>query len=138
MKGPDFTPDLSTYARQLTPLDQEADLFGIANVLDDKHVEFVIIRSSNTLDQLFLSEFLRRSYPNGRVVLDGSDLLFRRGMQGASLRGVMLLSPYPLLSWTQDAIPKFHSQSGRSYRVFAQDATEGVYIAARELLDPKG
>src|SRR6516225_12446952 len=126
MKGPDFTPDLSTYARQLTPLDQEADLFGIANVLDDKHVEFVIIRSSNTLDQLFLSEFLRRSYPNGRVVLDGSDLLFRRGMQGASLRGVMLLSPYPLLSWTQDAIPKIHDHFGqyrhfgRSYRVFAE------------------
>jgi hypothetical protein len=127
-----------TYAGQLTPLGQESVLFGIANVLNAKYIEFVILRSSNTLDQLFLSEFLRRSYPGGRVVIDGSDLLFRRGMQGASLRGVLLLSPYPLLSWTQDSIPKFHGSSSRSYRVFDQDATEGLYIAARELLDPSG
>jgi hypothetical protein len=116
------------YAGQLTPLAQEAALFGITNILDFKRIEFVILRSTNTLDQLFLSEFLRRSYPGGRVVIDGSDLLFRRGMQGASLRGVLLLSPYPLLSWTQ---------ASGSYRVFAQDLTEALYIAARHLLDPK-
>jgi len=125
-----------TYGGQLTPLAQEATLFGIANILDSKHVEFILLRSSNSLDQLFLSEFLRRSYPNGRVVIDGADLLFRRGIQGASLRGVMLLSPYPLLSWTQDAIPAIHGQHSSSYRVFAQDSSEGIYIAARELLDP--
>jgi hypothetical protein len=120
-----------TYAGQLTPLAQESLLFGITNVLDSKHIEFVILRSSNSLDLLFLSEFLRRSYPSGRVVIDGSDLLFRRGMEGASLRGVLLLSSYPLLSWTQD--PKFHG-----YRVFAQGATEGIYIAARHLFRAKG
>jgi len=126
-----------TYGGQLTPLAQEAALFGIANILDTKHVEFILLRSSNSLDQLFLSEFLRRSYPNGRVVIDGVDLLFRRGMQGASLRGVMLLSPYPLLSWTQDAIPAIHGQHSSSYRIFAQDSSEGIYIAARELLEQK-
>ena len=123
-----------TYAGQLTPQAQEARLFGIANILDSKHVEFVIVRSSNTLDQLFLSEFLRRSYPAGRVVLDGSDLMFRRGMQGASLRGVMLLTPYPLLSWTHDALPTIEGGPSPSQRVFDQDSQEGLYIAARELL----
>jgi hypothetical protein len=123
-----------TYAGQLTPQAQEARLFGIANVLDSKHIEFVIVRSSNTLDQLFLSEFLRRSYPSGRVVLDGSDLMFRRGMQGASLRGVMLLTPYPLLSWTHDALPTIEGGPSPSQRVFDQDSQEGMYIAARELL----
>ena len=123
-----------TYAGQLTPLAQEAQLFGIANVLDNKDIEFIIIRSSNSLDQLFLSEFLRRSYPNGRVVIDGADLMFRRGMQGASLRGVILLSPYPLLSWTHDSIPPIEGLRSNSYRVFPQDLAEGTYIAARELL----
>ncbi len=127
-----------TYAGELTPQAQESVLFGITNILDSKHTEFVILRSSNTLDQLFLSEFLRRSYPSGRVVIDGSDLLFRRGIQGASLRGVLLLSSYPLLSRTQDSVPKFHGPFSRSYRVFAQDSSEGLYIAARELLDPTG
>jgi len=121
------------YAGQLTPLAQESVLFGIANVLESKHIDFVILRSTNPLDQLFLSEFLRRSYPTGRVVIDASDLLFRRGMQGASLRGVMLLSTYPLLSWTQDLIPTFRAANNGSYRVFAQDTSEGLYIAAREL-----
>jgi len=123
-----------TYGGQLTPQAQEAVLFSIANVLDNKHIEFVIIRSSNTLDQLFLSEFLRRSYPNGRVVIDGSDLLFRRGVQGASLRGVMLLSPYPLLSWTHDAVATIEGGRSSSYRLFTEDLSQGTYIAARELL----
>lgn len=127
-----------TYARQLTPLDQEAELFAIANVLDDKYIEFVIIRSSNTLDQLFLSEFLRRSYPNGRVVIDGSDLLLRKGMEGASLRGVLMLSTYPLMSWNRDAEPTFRAEQTGSYRVFAEDIVEGLYIAARNLFLPSG
>jgi hypothetical protein len=123
-----------TYAGQLTPQAQEAELFGIANILDSKHIEFVIVRSTNTLDQLFISEFLRRSYPSGRVVLDGSDLMFRRGMQGASLRGVVLLTPYPLLSWTQDSLPTIEGGPSPSHRVFDQDSSEGTYIAARQLL----
>jgi len=139
-----------TYSGQLTPLAQEAVLFGITNILDAKKIEFIILRSSNSLDQLFLSEFLRRSYPSGRVVIDGADLLFRRGMEGASLRGVMLLSTYPLLNWTQDAIPPVHAivdghhldtnpalpgTQKSSYRIFAQDLSEGTYIAARELFE---
>ncbi len=124
-----------TYGGQLTPLAQQAALFSIANILDRKEIEFIILRSSNSLDQLFLSEFLRRSYPNGRVVIDGADLMFRRGMAGASLRGVMLLSTYPLLSWTQDAIPPIPAERSTSYRVFPQDLSEGVYIAGRELLE---
>ena len=123
-----------TYAGQLTPQTQEAALFGISNVLDQKHIQFVILRSSNTLDQLFLSEFLRRSYPSGRVVIDGADLMFRRGLQGASLRGVILLSPYPLLSWTHDAVATIGGGRSFSYRVFPQDSSEGTYIATRQLL----
>lgn len=125
-----------TYAGQLTPLAQESVLFGITNMLENKRIEFVILRSSNTLDQLFLSEFLRRSYPGARIVLDGADLLFRKGMEGASLRGVMLLSTYPLLTWTQDAAPLIRGQRARSYRIFPQDFAEGTYIAARELFEP--
>jgi len=123
-----------SYGGKLTPQSQEAVLFGLGNVLSSRNIEFVIIRSTNTLDQLFLSEFLRRAYPNGRIVLDGADLLFRRGMEGASLRGVMMLSTYPLLTWTHDAVPTIEGPPGAGYRVFQQDLSEGTYIAARELL----
>jgi len=136
-----------TYAGDLTPSAQEATLFSIVDVLKAKHVQFIVIRSTNSLDQLFLSEFLRRSYSSGRVVLDGADLLFRRGVQGEVLRGVMVLSTYPLLAWTQDQIhPVRRSDGGyatltdtspqRSYRVFGEDLGEGTYIAARALFPP--
>ena len=132
-----------TYAGDLTPLSQEAALFGIVNVLKAKRIQFIVIRSSNSLDQLFLAEFLRRSYPSGRVVLDGADLLFRRSMEGTALRGVMMLSTYPLLSWTQDLIRPVQVHDGiftvvaepppKSYRIFGSDLAEGTYIAARGL-----
>jgi hypothetical protein len=61
--------------------------------------------------------------------------MFRRGTEGASLRGVVLLSTYPLLSWTPDAIPPIHGRRKTSYRVFAEDLSEGIYVAARELFE---
>ncbi len=122
-----------TYGGQLTPLAQESVLFSIAEVLKAKQIEFVVLRSTNSLDQIFLSQFLRRSFPDARLVIDGSDLLFRRGAEGTSLRGVMMLSTYPLLIWQPDWTSKARYERA-SYRIFGQDNAEGLYIAARELL----
>jgi hypothetical protein len=79
--------------------------------------------------------------------MDGADLMFRRGAEGASLRGVMMLSTYPLLTWQQDWTssvvqpPTWQqvwgspppAEKGESYRIFGEDNAEGVYVAAREL-----
>src|SRR5262249_40234364 len=89
------------------------------------------------LDQIFLSEFLRRVYPAGRVVIDGADLLFTRGAEGTSLRGVMLLSTYPLLSLERDWAPSLRILPTRGYRTFGEDASEALYIAARDLFRNK-
>lgn len=122
-----------SYAGQLTPLAQEAVLQTIAHVVKEKAIQFIVIRSTNSLDQVFLAEFLRRSNPEARVVLDGSDLLFKRGAQGASLRGVMTLSAYPLLTpWQQDWTVALRYAKNGSYRVFGDDVVEGLYVAARE------
>ncbi len=91
-----------SYGGQLMPLAQESVLLDITNVLTERKAQFVVVRSTNSLDQIFLGRFLRRAVPEIRIVLDGADLLFRRGEEGSSLRGVMLLSTYPLLTWQQD------------------------------------
>ena len=128
-----------SYGGQLTPLAQESILLDIANRLNEKHTQFIILRSTSSLDQIFLSQFLRRSYPEGRVVIDGADLLFNRGAEGKSLRGVMLLSTYPLLTSEQDWTASLLTTPTGSYRTFGEDVSEGVYIAARELFgDPQG
>jgi hypothetical protein len=131
-----------SYAGQLTPLAQEAVLQNISKVLKEKAIQFIVVRSTNSLDQVFLSQFFRRANPEARVVLDGSDLLFKRGVEGASLRGVMVLSPYPLLApWQQDWTVALRHPKNDSYRVFGEDVAEGLYVAARELFrrdDPQG
>jgi len=123
-----------SYGGQLMPLAQESVLLNIVRVLKEKKIEFVVLRSTNTLDQIFLTQFLRRSYPGGRIVIDGADLLFERGAEGTSLRGVMMVSTYPLIAAQQEWTRPLLTESTGSYRIFGQDVTEGLYIAARELL----
>jgi hypothetical protein len=123
-----------SYGGQLTPLAQESSLIAITDILKTKHIQFIILRSTNTLDQIFLSQFFRRAYPEGRIIIDGADLLFRRGGEGSSLRGVMLLSNYPLLTWQQDWTPTLAAPPNSWYSAFGEDVIEGEYIAARQLL----
>ena len=122
-----------TYAGNQTPLSQEAQLLGIVEALRAHHAQYVVLRSSNTLDPLFLANFLRRDYPEARVVIDNSDLLFQRGQDAMALSGVMTLSTYPLFSWARDwtALPRYDVHS---HRVFPENSTEGTYIASRLLL----
>jgi hypothetical protein len=122
-----------TYAGNQTPLSQEAQLLGIVEALRAHRAQYVVLRSSNTLDPLFLANFLRRDYPEARVVVLNSDLLFQRGQDAMALSGVMTLSTYPLFSrareWT--ALPPYEAHS---HRVFPENSTEGTYIASRLLL----
>ena len=122
-----------TYAGNQTPLSQEAQLLGIVEALRAHGAQYVVLLSSNTLDPLFLANFLRRDYPEARVVVRNSDLLFQRGQDAMALSGVMTLSTYPLFSWARDWT-EMSPYDARSHRVFPEDSTEGTYIASRLLL----
>ena len=121
------------YAGNQTPLSQEAQLLGIVDVLRAHRAEYVILISSSTLDPLFLANFLRKDYPEARIIALNSDLLFQRGQDAMALSGVMTLSTYPLFSWAREwtAIPP---HDVHSHRVFPENSTEGTYIASRFLL----
>ena len=103
--------------------------------LRELHARYILLRSSNTLDQLFLTNFLRRSYPDGRIVILGSDLMFIRERGATGLSGTMALSTYPLFplerDWTE------HQSLAASDRVFSTDTSEGTYVAFRLLLNDK-
>jgi hypothetical protein len=122
-----------TYAGNQIPLSQEAELLGIVAALRSHQAHYVVLRSSNTLDPLFLTNFLRRNYPEGRVVILNADLLFQRGQDALELSGAMTLFTYPLFPWEREwtARPPF---SPHSHRVFPEATTEGTYIASRLLL----
>jgi hypothetical protein len=126
---------IRSYSGDQTALSQEAELQQIVSLMGAHQTEYILIRSSNPLDQLFLSHFFRMTYPEGRIVIAGADLLLRRETGASGLNGVMTLSTYPLLTWEQDwtkgglTSHKFHD-----HRAFPYDQAEGTYFAARFLL----
>jgi hypothetical protein len=122
------------YSGNQSALSQEAELQQLVSLMRAHNSQYLLLRSSNPLDQLFLSHFFRMTYPQGRIVIVGADLLLRRETGASGLNGVMTLSTYPLLPWEQDwtlnSTPgKFHY-----HRVFTNDGTEGIYVAERFLL----
>ncbi len=126
---------IRNYSGDQTALSQEAELQQIVSLLRLHRSEYILLRSSNPLDQIFLSHFFRLAYPEGRIVILGADLLLRRETGSAGLNGIMLLSTYPLLPWGQDWTKPVHDPMNfHSHRVFTHDGAEGMYIAARFLL----
>ena len=134
---------IRSYAGNQTPLSQEAYLLGVVNALRVRHIQYVILRSTNALDQLFLARYLRRAYPDARIVTDGSDRLFERERGATGMGGTMSLSTYPLLEREREWVGSTASSPGQ--RLFNSDTSEGTYIAFRLLLhtqalseDPSG
>jgi hypothetical protein len=129
---------ITAYGGDQTALSQEAELQQIVSLLRAHSTQYLLVRSSNPLDQLFLSHFFRMTYPEGRIVLVGAELLFRRETGSSGLNGVMTLSTYPLLPWGQDWTRNLVKDNSNgpfhSHRVFTNDGVEGTYVAARFLL----
>src|SRR5271165_6863237 len=78
---------IRSYGGEQTPLSQEATLFALVNLLKAHRIEFILSRSSNALDQIFLTQFFARTYPDARVVILNSDVMFRRNTESQGFRG---------------------------------------------------
>ncbi len=127
---------IRTYSGDQTALSQEAELQQMTGVLRAHRSEYLLIRSSNPLDELFLAHYFKMSYPEGRVVIAGADLLLRRETGASGLNGIMTLSTYPLLPWTPDWTGLFFFIVMDSNVFYTNDGAEGAYIAERLLLHP--
>jgi hypothetical protein len=125
---------IRTYGEK-TPLSQESTLFEVVNLLEAHQIQFILLRSSNVLDQLFLTYFFGRTYPEARVVILNSDLMFGRSTEVQGFRGTMTLSTYPLLTWQQEwTFPLVTPESHRNRQVFADANSHGLYLAGRLLI----
>ena len=125
---------IRAYSGDQKALSQEAVLQQIVSQLRIHQSEYILLRSSNVLDQIFLSHYLRLGYPQGRIVILGADQLLRRKSGAARLSGIMTLTTYPLLPWEPHWTQRLDDPTAHSHRVFSQDRSEGVYVATRALL----
>ena len=92
-------------------------------------IRFVILRSTNSLDYLFLTRFLHRADPEVFIITLGSDMLFTREIDSTEFRGVMALTTFPLLPRGQDWTQNIAILPQHAHRVFGSDIMEGVYLA---------
>jgi hypothetical protein len=125
---------IRAYSGDQKALSQEAVLQQIVSELRIHQSQYILLRSSNVLDQIFLSHYLRLGYPQGRIVILGADQLLRRESGATRLSGIMTLTTYPLLPWEPHWTQRLDGPTAHSHRVFAQDRSEGVYVATRALL----
>ena len=121
---------IKSYAGSQTPASQEAYLLSVVDAMRDQHIKYVVLRSTNPLDELFLAQYLRRAYPDARIVIDGSDRRFEQDRSSTGIGGTMSLSTYPLLENVRDWTARVRP----GHREFNSDLSEGTYIAFRLLL----
>ena len=128
LKDPGATDSVPQFSPEDTPLSQEAQLMAIGRQLVNDRIKFIVIVSSNVLDQLFLAQFLHRACPDARLVFLGADLLFERQTENAPFIGAITLTPYNLLGLAS-------SQGIRGpVRTFADSNTEAFYNASSFIL----
>ena len=153
---------IHSYGTNQTALSEEADLLQIVDMLRAHQSQTILLKSTNPLDQLFLAQFFKLTYPEGRIYILGDDLLFRREAGSRGLDGIMTLSTYPSLpeieDWTKpNPIPAknprppplpaapgtldppdpprpLEADFSHSHHIFTQSSTEGTYVALRFLL----
>ncbi len=132
------TDTIAPFSGNNLALTQEAQLYGLVNTLKTHGIRYIMLRSTNSLDYLFLTRFLHRAYPMAFIITIGSDLLFGREVDSTEFRGVGALSTFPLLPRGQDWTRQTEAVPNHSHRVFGSYTMEGAYLAGRFLISDPG
>jgi len=122
------------FSEQQTPASQQAALAGISADLRRERADYIAIFATDVLDSLFLSRYMRLSFPDNRVLTFDSDLLFVREGETAPFTGILSVTNYPLFGrnqhWTRAELA-----GGIPRRIrFTSRFSEGIYNASRYLL----
>lgn len=80
-----------------SPLSQEAQLMTIGRELRHLRAQLIAITATNTLDEIFLAQFLRRACPEARLVFLVGDVLAVREIDDAPFIGSIVIAPFPLI-----------------------------------------
>ncbi|MGA2415976.1 MAG: hypothetical protein ABSF59_16095 [Candidatus Sulfotelmatobacter sp.] len=129
------TDTVATFSGVNSALAQEAQMYGVVDSLRTHGIRFVILRSTSSLDQLFLTRFLHHSYADALIVTMGTDMLFGREVDSTEFRGVVALTSFPLLPRGQDWSAVVEKAKRHAHRVFGSNSMEGSYLAARFLIN---
>ena len=100
--------------------------------IEDHRIRYVMIAATDDEDTIFLVGQVRAANPNATVIALNSHLLYVHSEFNATLRGLLVASPYPLFIEDQ-----FWNRSAGEQRApiqFASGQSEGAYNATLALL----
>lgn len=126
-ENPNTSDEPPDFSQQQGPVSKEATLMKIAAELHNQHYKYIGVIGSNILDVMFLGSFLRKSYPDARLFVINSDLLFERDLDNVPYIGTVALSTYPLVTRNLDWSTRRLDQQRLP---FADQYEEGQYNAA--------
>lgn len=118
--GRDSVPVQSPGATAAT---QELAVQAVARRLDEDRVALASILATNTLDVLFLRQYMAARVPDMQFILFEPDLLFSHVPEVYAFQGTLAVSRYPLTL-----------AQGARLVAFPSKSAEGVYWAARSVL----
>ena len=115
----------------------------VANLLQTiarEGIRYVGIVSTDPMDKLFLAEKLRQLAPDVVLFTFDNNLLYAHPDHAVELDGMLVLGSYPLFTEGAPGFPRMDTGAGGSSldvqrRQFGSEYQEGVYQAARYLLD---
>jgi hypothetical protein len=109
----------------------EQVMSNLLSTIAHEHYNYVGILATDSRDTMFLAQEVREHSPATVLFTFGPDLLFLHPEINQTLRGMLIVTSYPLTSsnqlWSLPSHPEARLQ-------FADDGTEGVYNAALTLL----
>lgn len=129
----DDEDSVTEFSPAQTVRSQEGVMQGLAAELRRHKIEFVIVRATDPMDTLFVSRYLRKAYPEGRVVTIGADMLFRREAEDPELHGLLSLSTYSLAPTGNHGF-RAYEDGDHVDRVFPSSNETGTYNALRALV----
>lgn len=112
---------------ELTPPAVDLLLDGITRTLRDNDIRAVGVLGTDVRDKLFLAEEIRRRMRDVQLFTFSSNVLLSRPEYSNSLRGMLVLSTYPLLPENQRWTGGANSENRRD--LFPSDAAQGEYNA---------
>jgi hypothetical protein len=113
----------------------EQVMSNLLSTIAHEHYNYVGILATDTRDTMFLAQEVREHSPATVLFTFGPDLLFLHPEINQTLRGMLIVTSYPLTSsdqlWSLPSNPTARLQ-------FPDDGTEGVYNATLTLLGQDG
>jgi heme exporter protein D len=139
----DSVPPLS----QLDTATAELVMANLLTTISQEKYHYVGILATDVRDVIFLAQEIREHCPETIVFAFNPDLLFLHPDENPSLRGMLLVTSYPLFTFNQLWSPPYFASEfpdsadptqqarPRARLQFPDQAAEGIYLATLALLD---